>query len=81
MDDAGLLALRIAQLAGFVDLVAANAKVGGGGGGKAVVICNSFFWSTLPILPNLAPLLRLVVFFREPHFGAGADGHRHHQDR
>ena len=67
LNGAGVFRLCIAHLAGFVDFVAAKAKVCGGGD---VVLINTTFPSALR---HLSPVLSGVVFLRQPHLSAGAD--------
>lgn len=55
----------IAKLAGFVDFIAADAKVCGSC--RCVVSANG--GSRLPC--NFTPILRIVIFFGQPHFSKG----------
>jgi hypothetical protein len=59
------------QAARVVDFVAADAQIGGGGW-FGVVIRNAKIPSSVA-RRNLAPVLRGVVFIRQPHLGAGLD--------
>ena len=67
-NDAGVSILCIADDAGFVDIFAGEADVGGGRFRKAVLNRNGF--SALAIRSDFAPLLRTIIFISEAALGA-----------
>lgn len=63
----------VAETAGFVDFVRPDAnffRIGKIGIGKLTNVLVPFGPA---LLGEIAPLLRLVIFLRQPHFGARAD--------